>query len=115
MKTGKKLILAKRKFSITMAVVALIITGIALSLNTFATFTTSTTVSSTGTVSASANLGVYSNSACTTPLSSINWGTLTAGGTAIQIIYVKNTGSGLSLALNMTTIAAGLHRVRMGQ
>lgn len=103
MKTRKKLILAKRKFSIIMAVAALIIIGIALSLNAFATFTTSTTVSSTGTVTTSANLAVYSNSACTIPLSSVTWGTLTAGATTNQTIYIKNTSSGLSLALNMTT------------
>jgi hypothetical protein len=54
-------------------------------------------------VSTSAGLAVYSNSACTTSLSSINWGTLTAGGTTTQTIYVKNTSSGLSLTLNMTT------------
>jgi hypothetical protein len=58
---------------------------------------------SNGAVSTSANLGVYSNSACTTPLSSISWGNLTAGGNITQTIYVKNTGSGLSLALSMAT------------
>jgi len=96
-------ITAKRKLSIATAVVALVIIGIALALTTFAVITTSQTVSSTGAVSTSANLGLYSDSACTIPLSSINWGTLTAGGTSIQTIYVKNIGSGLSLTLDMTT------------
>ena len=95
--------MAKLKLSIIIAVVALVIIGFALSVTTFSAITTSTTLSSTGTVSTSANLGVYSNSACTTSLSSINWGTLTAGGTSTQTIYVKNTSSGLSLTLNMTT------------
>jgi archaellum component FlaG (FlaF/FlaG flagellin family) len=45
---------------------------------------------------------VYSDSACTTSLSSVNWGTLTPGGTITQTIYVKNTGD-LSLTLGMTT------------
>jgi len=36
-------------------------------------------------------------------LSSINWGTLTPGTPITQTIYVKNTGSGLSLALSMGT------------
>src|SRR5208337_3471920 len=44
-----------------------------------------------------------SDSGCTQPLSSINWGTLTAGGTSTQTIYIKNTSSGLSLSLSMTT------------
>ncbi len=93
----------KRKISITTVVVALIIIGIALTLISFAAITTSTTMSSAGTVTTSAGIGVYSNPGCTTSLSSINWGTLTVGGTTTQTIYVKNTSSGLSLTLNMTT------------
>ncbi|MGA3290980.1 MAG: hypothetical protein ABSD42_12155 [Candidatus Bathyarchaeia archaeon] len=77
--------------------------GIALTLTTFAAFSTSSTLSSSGTVSTSANLGVYSNSGCTTPLTSINWGALTAGATSTQTIYIKNISSGISLTLNMTT------------
>ncbi len=95
--------MAKLKLSITTAVVALVIIGVALALTTFAAITTSTAVSSSGTVSTSAGLAVYSNSACTIPLSSISWGTLTPGGTTTQTIYVKNTSTGLSLSLNMTT------------
>jgi len=96
-------LMVKRKISITTVVAALIIIGIALTLISFAAITTSTTMSSSGSVTTSAGLGVYSNSACTTSLSSINWGTLTAGGTTTQTIYVKNISSGLSLTLNMTT------------
>ena len=96
-------LMVKRKISITTVVAALIIIGIALTLISFAAITTSTTMSSSGSVTMSAGLGVYSNSACTTSLSSINWGTLTAGGTTTQTIYVKNISSGLSLTLNMTT------------
>jgi len=94
--------MAKRKLSITTAVVALVIIGTALALTTYAAITTSSTLTSTGTVSTSANLSVYSDSACTTPLSTINWGTLTAGGNTTQTIYIKNTSSGVSLTLNMT-------------
>jgi hypothetical protein len=60
-------------------------------------------VQTNGQVTTSANLGVYSNSACTAPLSSINWGTLPAGGNITQTIYIKNTGIGLSLTLSMGT------------
>ena len=83
--------------------VALAIMAIALTLITFSVVTTSETVSSASTVSTSANLGVYSNSACTIPLSSINWGTLTPGETTTQTIYIKNTSIDLSLTLSMTT------------
>jgi len=48
-------------------------------------------------------LGVFSNSACTTPLTSINWGSLTVGGNKTQTIYIKNTSSGLALTLSMAT------------
>jgi len=60
-------------------------------------------LTSSGTVSTSANLGVYSDSGCTQSLSSINWGTLTAGSVVNQVVYIKNTSSGISLTLNMTT------------
>jgi len=97
------MITEKRKLSIAVALVALVIIGIASTLTTFSAITTSTTLASSGAISTSANLGVFSNAACTIPLSSINWGTLTVGGTITQTIYVENTGSGLSLTLNMTT------------
>ena len=94
----------KTRFLLVAISVALVITAtIVLSLISIAAITTSTTLSSTGTVTTSAGLGVYSNSGCTTPLSSINWGTLTIGETANQTIYVKNTSTGLSLTLNMAT------------
>jgi hypothetical protein len=95
--------MAQIKLSITTAVTALVMIGIALTLTTFAAISTTQNVSSDGTVTTSANLGVYSNSQCTTNLTSINWGALTPGGSTTQTIYVKNIGSGLSLALNMTT------------
>jgi hypothetical protein len=93
----------KLKISVTTSVIALVILAIALSLTTFAAISTSQNVSTNGTVSTSANLSVYSNSACTLPISSINWGNLTVGGNITQTVYVKNTGSGLSLSLSMTT------------
>ena len=44
-------------------------------------------------VVASVGIGVYSNSNCTTVLSSINWGNLTPGGSETQTIYVENQGN----------------------
>jgi len=94
------IITAKRKLLIAASVAALVIIG-ALALTTFAAITTSQTVPSYGAVSASASLGLYSDSACTIPLSPVNWGTLTPGSAATRTIYVKNAGD-LSLTLGMT-------------
>jgi hypothetical protein len=95
--------MSKIKLSVTASVIVLVLLAITLTLTTFAAITTSQNLSSNGQVSTSANLGVYSDSACTTPLSSIDWGTLTAGGNISRTIYVKNTVSGLALTLSMGT------------
>jgi hypothetical protein len=44
---------------------------------------------------------VYFDSGCTINMNSINWGSVAAGSSVTQIVYVKNTGTGtitLSLA-----------------
>jgi hypothetical protein len=56
------------------------------------------TVSNTGTLRIltpppSVQLGIYSDSGCTTVLSSIPWGTLDPGSTVTSTIYVKNEGN----------------------
>ena len=62
---------------------------------------TTSTIGTTGVVS-SASIGIYSNSQCTTALSSIDWGSLSPGGTKAVTIYVKNTGS-VALTLTLST------------
>ena len=52
--------MAKFKLSILIAVLALFVVGIATALTTFSAITTSTTLSSAGIISSSANLGLYS-------------------------------------------------------
>lgn len=47
------------------------------------------------------SLGVYSDSACTQNLTSIDWGTLSPGGSVTRTIYVKNTGN-TQITLSMT-------------
>jgi len=59
------------------------------------------TISNTGNVSA-VGVGVYSDSGCTTALSSINWGNMDPGATTSSTFYVKNEGT-VSLTLTMTT------------
>lgn len=49
----------------------------------------------------SAGLKVYSNSACTSSTVSLNWGSISPGGTATATVYVKNTGNSDSLTLSI--------------
>ncbi|PIU58935.1 hypothetical protein COS86_06905 [Candidatus Bathyarchaeota archaeon CG07_land_8_20_14_0_80_47_9] len=58
------------------------------------------TVSNSGSVTA-VGVGLYSDSACTTALSAISWGTLNPGDVKTYTIYVKNTGT-VPVTLNMT-------------
>jgi hypothetical protein len=58
------------------------------------------TISSTGVI-ASANLGVYSDSACTTALTSVSWGTVSPGGSVTKTVYLKNLGN-TQVTLSMT-------------
>ena len=88
---------------IILAVTALTAIAIILSASTYAALSTNQNLSTTGEVNVSANLGVYSNSECTTQINTISWGTLEPGGSTTQTIYIKNTGSGVSLSLSMTT------------
>ena len=82
--------------------VALAVIALALTATTFAAITVTSNVSSTGTIStATPNIGVFSDSACTNTKSAISWGSLAAGSSTTQTVYVKNTGNAamtLSLA-----------------
>ena len=53
---------------------------------------TSNTLNTSG-VMADVDLGVYSNSACTQPRSSINWGTCYAEENKTVTVYLKNEGT----------------------
>jgi archaellum component FlaG (FlaF/FlaG flagellin family) len=48
------------------------------------------------------NVGVYLNSGCTQSASALDWGTLTVGGNATLVVWVKNAGSG-NVTLSLTT------------
>ena len=63
---------------------------------------TSVTVKTSG-ILASANLGVYSDSACTQSLGPFSWGTVSPGSSVTKTFYVKNLGSiPLTLSLSVT-------------
>jgi archaellum component FlaG (FlaF/FlaG flagellin family) len=82
--------------------IVLTVAALALGASTLAAINVSQNVSSSGTITTSPNIGVYSDSACTTNMTSINWGSIAAGGTATQTVYVKNTGTG-SMTLSLAT------------
>jgi hypothetical protein len=84
-------------------ILSLTIIAIALTCTTYAALTTNRRVDATGSVSATANLGIYSDSTCQTPLTTIEWGAPTPGTSITRIIYIKNTGVGVSLSLSLTT------------
>jgi len=53
---------------------------------------TSETVKISG-VLASANLGVYSDSACTQRLTAVDWGAISPGATTSKTVFIKNLGT----------------------
>jgi hypothetical protein len=83
------------------ATIALVITAIALTATTAAVLNTSQIVPLNGSITA-VNLAVYSDSACTQPVTTLNVGTINPGGTATQTVYIKNTGN-VPETLTMTT------------
>jgi hypothetical protein len=48
------------------------------------------------------NVGVYSDSACSQSLGSLDWGDLSPGDSVNRTVYVKNTGN-MEITLSMTT------------
>ena len=66
-----------------------------LALSVLASVQTSRTVSNAGTVKA-VGVGVYWDSACTDPLSSIGWGMLEPGSSKDVSCYIRNEGNSVS-------------------
>jgi uncharacterized membrane protein len=77
------------------ALIAISITSMLLIVLTAGALSTTQTLPSSGSISAVSAVGVtlYSDAGLTTPLTSITWGTLNAGGQASTTIYIKNTGN----------------------
>ena len=93
--------MARRKVLVVTSIV-LSAAMIALMLMAYAAINVSVSINSSGSIAASPNIGVYSNSACTTLLTTISWGSPSPGGTVTQTVYVKNTQGTASLTLSMT-------------
>ncbi|HMK94835.1 MAG TPA: hypothetical protein VK536_05470 [Candidatus Limnocylindrales bacterium] len=82
-------------------VIALTVAAIALAGLTLASITVNQNVSSSGTIVAGPNVGVYSNSACTNAITSISWGSIEVGNSASQTVYIEDTG-GAQMAPSIT-------------
>ena len=83
--------------------IILIIFAFSLAASTLAVITINQNINSSGTITTSPNIDVYSNSDCTDNMTAISWGPITVGGSTTQTIYVKNTGTGtLTLGLSVT-------------
>jgi hypothetical protein len=87
---------------ITGAMIILITYTLGLSLvsQAFPATLASKKLSSTGSIQTTAEIGVYSNPQCTTPLTSLSWGTLEPGGSQAIVCHIKNEGSS-ALTLSM--------------
>ena len=86
--------------------IALTVAALTLATTTLAAININRDVTSSGTITTTPNISVYSDSACTQNLTGINWGSIEAGGSTSRTIFVKNTGTGtvtLSLASNNWT------------
>jgi len=89
--------------------------GLLVSVVASGVLVTSESVRTSG-ILATANLGVYSDSACTQSLSAIDWGLVTPGATVSRTVYVKNLGTAqvtLSLSASSWNPAAANGPVSM--
>ncbi len=81
--------------------VALVAISLCVILFASGVFVTSQTFKTTG-ILATPNLGLYSDSACTQGLVSVDWGTVSLGGSVSRTIYIKNIGNAqLTLSLSV--------------
>ncbi|MCL4430685.1 MAG: hypothetical protein M1167_08030, partial [Chloroflexi bacterium] len=92
----------ERKIRLFAVITVLCLASMALAVTTYAATQQNIALNTSGSIvtivkSSNANvqtsvdlgLKVYSDSACTTPMSSISWGSIPPGGTANKVIYIK--------------------------
>jgi hypothetical protein len=84
----------KPEIAVTIALLGLVMYTLALSA--LGTVQTNRTISNAGTVKA-IGVGVYSDSECNSPLSSIDWGTLEPGANQSVTCYIRNEGNSASV------------------
>jgi hypothetical protein len=88
---------------IPISIIALILVAVALTATTYGAISVNKSLSTNGSITVTPDLALYSNSACTTNLSAIDWGTITPGNNQTRTVFVKNTGTGTSLTLSIST------------
>lgn len=85
---------------LTMATASLLATNQAPANSTDSTETTTNGTITPGTVT-TVNVEVYSDNACTQPLTFIDWGNITVGESTNKTVHIKNAGN-VPITLNMT-------------
>lgn len=85
----------------TKTLLLIMTTGVILTALTAGALTVTKQIPATGTIS-TINIEAYLDAACSQPVTSIDWGTLSPGATVTRTIYLKNTGN-TQMSLNMTT------------
>ncbi len=85
-----------------MLIITLSMVTIALLWTTYAAVNVTTNINSSGSIAVSSNIGVYSDSTCAVPLTSINWGSPSPGGAITQTVYIKNTQGATPLTLSLS-------------
>ena len=88
---------------IPISIIALILVAVALTATTYGAISVNKSLTTNGSITVTPNLGLYSDSNCTASLSTIDWGTITPGTNQTRTVYVKNTGTGTSLTLSIST------------
>ena len=86
------------------ALIAIVVTGVLLTVATLGAVTTFQNVPSSGSVVTAVDLDLYSDAGLTQSLSSISWGNLAPGSTNTRTIYIKNSGN-VPETLTMATSA----------
>lgn len=90
-------------FSRRSKMIILLVALVSLTTGVLATNYVEKRIQSTGYVfTLNLGIGIYSDPECTNILSLLNWGTLTAGESASNTIYIKNTGN-TPLQINIAT------------
>jgi len=86
------------------ALIAIVVTGVLLTVATLGAVTTFQNVPSSGSVVTAVGVDLYSDPGCTQNLTSIAWGNIAPGSTNTRTIYIKNSGN-VPETLTMATSA----------
>lgn len=81
----------KRAYYVGLIAASLLLISIAMP-QIFGLLSSTLSLNSSGSLK-TINIKAYSDSGCTTPLTSINWGTVEAGQTVSRTLYLKNEGT----------------------